>query len=144
MESMAPLEKELFNLEKRYWQAMKDKDLDTMLSLSDDPCMIAGAQGVSSIDKKTFADMMKAANYTLHDFELDDEEFQVRVLNNDTAILAYKVREDLTVDNESLSFEAAEASTWVRRDGKWVCALHTESLAGDPFGRDRVQSAKGM
>jgi hypothetical protein len=28
-------------------------------------------------------------------------------------------------------------STWVRRNGGWVCALHTESILGDPFGRDK-------
>jgi hypothetical protein len=47
------------------------------------------------------------------------------------------VREQLTVDGNPLTLEAADASTWVRRDGRWVCALHTESIAGDPFGRDR-------
>jgi hypothetical protein len=25
----------------------------------------------------------------------------------------------------------------VRRGGRWVCALHTEAIAGDPYGRDR-------
>jgi hypothetical protein len=33
--------------------------------------------------------------------------------------------------------KAADSSTWVRRDGRWVCAVRTESLSGDPFGRDR-------
>jgi len=23
----------------------------------------------------------------------------------------------------------------VRRGGRWLCAAHTESIAGDPFGR---------
>lgn len=137
------VEKEVFDLEKKYWQAMKDQDLDTMLALSDDPCIVAGAQGFASVDKKSLAEMMKAPNYTLHNYEIGDD-YQVRILGEDTAIVAYKVREDLTVDNEPLSFEAAESSTWVRRDGKWLCALHTEALSGDPFGRDRVHSAKGM
>jgi hypothetical protein len=22
-------------------------------------------------------------------------------------------------------------------EGQWVCAVHTEAIAGDPFGRDR-------
>ena len=47
----------------------------------------------------------------------------------------------VTVDGEPVSLEAADVSTWVRRDGRWLCALHTESLAGDPFGRDRQPSA---
>ncbi|MGZ5279161.1 MAG: nuclear transport factor 2 family protein [Pseudobdellovibrionaceae bacterium] len=137
------IEEELIGLEKEYWQAMMDKDIDTMLSLSDDPCIVTGAQGFASIDKNSFAEMMNSSNYTLHNFEIDDD-FQVRMLGQDTAVVAYKVREDLTVDNQPISFEASDASTWVRRNGKWVCALHTESILGDPFGRDRVQSAKGM
>ena len=27
------------------------------------------------------------------------------------------------------------------KDGRWVCALHTESLKGDPYGRDRRPAA---
>jgi len=137
------IEQELFGLEKKYWQAIKDKDMDTMLSLSDDPCIVAGPQGFASIDKQNLTEMMNSSNYTLHNFEIDDD-FEVRLLGQDTAIVAYKVREDLTVDNQPISFEASDTSTWVRRNGKWTCALHTESIIGDPFGRDRVQSAKGM
>ena len=53
------------------------------------------------------------------------------------AVIAYKVIEDLLVDGAPLTLEASDASTWVRQDGRWLCALHTESVAGDPFGRDR-------
>jgi hypothetical protein len=35
-----------------------------------------------------------------------------------------------------------DSSTWVRRNGCWLCALHTEAIAGDPFGRDRQRSSK--
>jgi hypothetical protein len=63
----------------------------------------------------------------------------VRLLGDDTAIVAYTVHEELTVDGKPVSIDAADTSTWVRRDGRWLCALHSESLAGDPFGRDRPQ-----
>ncbi len=59
------------------------------------------------------------------------------MLRDDVAIVAYKVRESLTVAGKSMMLEAAAASTWIRNDGRWVCVLHTESIAGDPFGRDR-------
>jgi hypothetical protein len=59
------------------------------------------------------------------------------MLADDVAIVAYKVTEDLTVQGKPVHLEAADSSTWVRRDGRWVCALHTEAIAGDPFGRDR-------
>jgi len=53
------------------------------------------------------------------------------------AIVAYKVKEELTVDGKPVTLEAADASTWLRRGDSWVCSLHTESIIGDPFGRDR-------
>ena len=128
--------KELLELEKRYWQALKDNDVQTALSLTDDQCIVTGAQGVGNIDKKSLENMLTQPSYTVDDFELDDD-MQVHLLNNDVAIVAYKVHEELTVDGKPVSIDAADASTWVRRNGRWVCALHTESIAGDPFGRDR-------
>ena len=130
------MEKELLDLERQYWQAIKERDIDTILRLSDDPCLVTGAQGAATIDRKTMAAMMKAPSWKLEDFEVKDDA-QVRMLRDDVAILAYKVSEKLTVEGKPVTLEAADASTWVRRNGSWVCALHAESVAGDPFGRDR-------
>ncbi len=129
------VEKELLELETQYWQALKDKDGDAALRLTDEPVIIAGAQGVGRVDKRALAAMMDAAPYALEAFELRDAE--VRMLRDDVAIVAYEVRERLVIDGKPVTFDAADSSTWVRRDGKWVCALHTESILGDPFGRDR-------
>jgi hypothetical protein len=114
--------------------------VDAALALTDEPCIVAGAQGVGPIDHRTYVDMIQNAPWTIVDFDIADD-VQVRVLGDDTAILAYKVHEELMVDGEQISFDAADTSTWVRRDGRWLCAMHTESLAGDPFGRDRSSSA---
>ena len=129
------VEQELLGLERQYWQAIKDKDGEAAMRLTDDPCIVTGAQGVGRIDRQTLGAMMVRAPYTLDEFEI--EQPQVRLLRDDVAILAYKVRERLTVDGKPVVLEAADSSTWVRRDGRWVCALHTEALTGDPFGRDR-------
>src|ERR1041384_8223687 len=98
------LEKELLELEKQYWQAIKDKDVDTAMRLSDDPCIVTGAQGVGSLDRKSLGSMLKAARYTLNDFELKDDA-QVRLLGNDVAILAYNVHEDLTVEGKPVTLD---------------------------------------
>jgi len=129
------VENQLLDLEKQYWQAIKDGDVDAAMRLTDDPCIVAGAQGIGRMDKQAMATMMENASYTLDEFRVKDA--QVRLLRDDVAILAYKVHEKLTVDGKPVTIEAADSSTWVRRDGRWVCALHTEALAGDPFGRDR-------
>jgi ketosteroid isomerase-like protein len=130
-----PIEAQLLDHEKQYWQAIKDRDVQAAMRLTDDPCIVTGAQGIARITRAAFAGMLQAGGWTLHEFTLS--EVQVRVLSEDAAIIAYKVKELLTVDGTSLTLEAADSSTWVRRDGQWMCALHTEALPGDPFGRDR-------
>jgi ketosteroid isomerase-like protein len=129
-------ERELIDLERQYWNALKEKDIDTAIRLTDDPCIVTGAHGVMRIDRKTFERMMRDASWTINEFEIKDDP-DVRLVNGECAIVAYKIHEKLTVDGEPVSVDAADASTWVRRNGNWVCALHTEAIAGDPFGRDR-------
>jgi uncharacterized protein (TIGR02246 family) len=129
------LANELLDLEKQYWQAIKERDVDAAMRLTDEECIVTGAQGVGRMNKQSLSQMLKDASYTLNTFELKNPE--MRQLRDDVAILAYKVHEELTVDGKSVKLDAADASTWVRRDGRWLCALHAESLTGDPFGRDR-------
>jgi uncharacterized protein (TIGR02246 family) len=129
-------DRELVELERRYWQALKDGDLAAALELTADPCIVTGAQGLGLLGHDMFTAMMQQATWTLDRYELGD--MQVRMLGDDTAVVAYTVHEELTVDGAPVSFDAADTSTWVRRDGRWVCAAHTESLRGDPFGRDRT------
>lgn len=133
---MELITRELVELERQFWQALKDKDTNAAVRLTDEPCIVTGAQGVESIDHNTFRGMMEGANWVLEDFSF--ENTTARLLSDDVAIVAYKVKEKLLVDGKPLTLEAADTSTWIRRDGQWRCAMHTEAIAGDPFGRDRV------
>jgi len=135
MEAKA-LESQLLKLERQFWQSMKDGDADAATRLTDFPCIVAGAQGVASVDQKTFKSMMGGGEWTLEEFKLG-EDAQVRMLSDDVAVIAYKVREKLTVDDKPVTLEAADASVWVKRGDRWLCAMHTEALTGDPYGRDR-------
>lgn len=130
-----PTEKTIVDLETKYWQAIKDNDGESALALNDDPVVVTGAHGVGSIDRKTFAAMMKQSNWSLEDFKLD--KIEVRVLSDECAIIAYNIHEKMIVDGKPLELDAADTSTWVKRNGEWKCAMHTEALKGDPFGRDR-------
>jgi hypothetical protein len=132
-------EQEIVQLEKNYWQGMKDKDVATCERLTDFPCLIAGPHGISRVPKEKFRGIMESANYTLDKFELKESE--VRMLTDDVAVHAYKVHEDLTVEGQPITMDASQSSTWIRRNGRWTCALHTESILGDPFGRDRKKAA---
>lgn len=130
------LEQELIAAEQRYWQALQDNDVETALRLTDFPCLVTGPQGIGLVDEKAFASMMKDAQYSVDRFRFGDE-VKVRVVSDDVAIVAYTAHEELTVEGAQIALDLVDASTWIRRDGAWRCAVHTESLAGDPFGRDR-------
>ena len=132
---MNPFDQELRGLESRYWDAIQHKDGGSLSGLTDDTCISVGAQGVRALDGAQVGAMLDQANYELQHFEIADRAYQVRQIADDVAILAYEVHEDVVVDGKPESLDAFDASVWVRRDGGWRCALHTESLKGDPFGR---------
>ena len=134
------LENELIELETQFWNSMKKKDVQAAARLADDPCIVTRAQGVAQIEKTTFVKMMESGNWTLHDFRID--EAKVQRLSADVAIIGYKVHEELTVDGKPVALDAVDASTWVKKNGRWVCAMHTESILGDPYGRDRSSSGR--
>jgi hypothetical protein len=128
---------ELLDQEQRFWQAMQDKDPDATGGMTDDQSIVVGAQGASTINPAQMSKMTSEGKWQLKKFEIDGKSAQVRMLTDDIALVAYHVTEQVTVDGQDLAIEANDASVWVRRGGAWRCALHTESLAGDPFGRDR-------
>ena len=128
-------EQEIIDVETQFWNAIRDGDADAASKLVNETCLITGAQGNSAIDPKMFAKLMEDPKWTLHEFSF--EKPIVSFLDDDTAVIAYTVTERLTVEGKPLTLKAADASTWVRRNGRWLCALHTESVLGDPYGRDR-------
>ena len=124
-------------LERRFWDAMKDRDGFSAMGLSDDPTVVVGVQGVGEIPRTALGAMLEAATWQLLSYDIED--FLVREVAPGTVITAYKVIEELTVDEKPLSLEAYDSSVWVEHDGRWLCSLYTESLAGDPFGRDKTK-----
>lgn len=134
--TMTVSRQEVLQLEDRYWQAMKDRDVDAALQLTADPCVIAGASGVARVDHETYVQLMRGAAWEIRDVTISDAE--VTMLTDDVASVVYRVREDLMVDGTPVTLDAADSSVWVRRNGAWLCALHTESVLGDAYGRDRT------
>jgi hypothetical protein len=131
-------ERELLDNEKRFWDAMKEKDGRKAARMTDDGCIVVGAQGVSAIDSKTMEKLTVEGKWELKQYAFDEKNAQVKFIGDDVAIVAYKVNEQVVVDGKALPINANDSSVWVRRNGEWLCTLHTESLAGDPYGRDRT------
>lgn len=131
-------ERAVVDAERAYWQSIQDKDAQMAWRLTDEACLLVGSQGVRRVERETFTRMLESSDWMLQRFELSDVD--VRMVGPDVAVIGYKVHEELTVEGKPVSLDAADASTWIRRGDGWVCTLHTESILGDPFGRDRRPS----
>lgn len=127
MENQENANKEILGLEKKFWQAMVDKDVDTAVSLTDFPCIVTSSHGMMAVDKSKFQEMLQSPEGQIRSFNFNEDEAEVRMIGADTAIVAYKVRSKFVKDGQEVEIDAIDTSTWVRRDGKWTCAMHTET-----------------
>ena len=130
-------EQQIIELEKKFWQSIVDNDVNASVAMLDEGSVVTGAQGVLRMSHDDYRKMAEqgAGTFDLKSFKLDD--VQVSFPTKDVAVIAYKVTENMDVEGKPLTLKAADATTWVRKNGEWLAALHTELLLGDPFGRDR-------
>jgi hypothetical protein len=133
---------ELLQVESRYWDSMKDRDPREAEELTGEDCILVGAQGVMAVSGEMVAKMLEDGSWNIDRYTLDESKAQVRMIRDDIAIVAYPVHEELNVEGKKVALDAFDSTVWVKKNGKWVTVLHTESLAGDPFGRDKKKPAQ--
>lgn len=130
------IDKEILALEREYWDAMVRKDPEPPSRLTADECLVVGPPGVTTVKGKDIAQMV-----TSHQGRIKSYDFSnVSCLKVDpnTAILAYHVKEEVEMEGKAFTVEANDATLWTKREGRWVSAFHTESIQGDPWGRDKT------
>jgi hypothetical protein len=135
-------DQELVALERQYWDALKDRDARTVGRLTAEDSTIAGASGVSGIDPRSISKMVVDAPYTIKSYRIDPQSTRINRLCDEAVAISYGVHEDLEVDGKPIQLDAFDTSVWKKTDNGWTCVLHTESIKGDAFGRDRTQGWK--
>jgi hypothetical protein len=116
--------------ETAFWQSMVDKNPDKAMGMIAEECLIAGPMGSMKITPQKYADMTKAGQWRLDSFEFSD--VNVIFPNEDSAIVAYKVRQQGEMKGKPMDMTCSDASTWVREGREWKCALHTETILDQP------------
>ena len=71
--------------------------------------------------------MAEKGSMVIKSFKLSD--MHVTHPNADTAVLTYRVKQSMAQRGESKETEQemADSSVWLRRDGEWLCVMHTET-----------------
>ncbi|MGO4550824.1 nuclear transport factor 2 family protein [Lysobacter sp. 2RAF19] len=122
---MPETDQDLIALEKRFWQSMVDRDTDVALGLLAEPALMVSSHGAMQFDHAGYRKMAEDPRHALKAFDLSN----TRVLrpSDDVAIVTYEVDQTTTMSDREERVRMSDSSTWVRRDGKWLCAIHTES-----------------
>lgn len=115
------MKSEIIKLEKKYWDAMASQDYETVRNLTKFPCIVAGKQGVMSIDEPTYKKMFEqGSGRKMKVKSISQEQIET---GEDHALLGYLIE----LDYDGKAMKCACTSTWIKEDNKWLCAMHTES-----------------
>ena len=116
---------EIMELERRFWQAMQDMDLDAAVALLDaQPTSVTGG-GVHHFNPDQYRAMALAGNARITSFELFDE--QVVFPLPDVAVATYTARQCFSMDGERHEMMVYDTTTWVRKGDRWLACAHTET-----------------
>ena len=122
-------QQDIMELERRFWQAMVEMDVDTAVSLLDDESVSVSGGGIHHFDPAQYRAMALAGNARITAFRFSEE--RVIFPTPDVAIASYKVDQSFTLDGTSHDMVVYDTTTWVRKDGRWKASAHTETPRQD-------------
>jgi hypothetical protein len=120
------METQIMELEKKYWQGMENHDYETVKNLTRFPCIIAGKNGVQSIDETKFKEMFESGDGDKIKV-LNFSDIETQLVAEDAAVIAYSIELGLMDNEQKDPMKCACTSTWIKENNNWVCVLHTEA-----------------
>ena len=130
---MSGNKQQIIDLETRFWQSMKNKDVETAKSLIAREGLVTGPMGTMTINPEKYAQMTRDGQWTLNNFEMKNVE--VVQPTDDSAIIAYEVHQTGDMKGQPMDLRCADSSVWVKEQGSWMCVLHTETILQDANAR---------
>ncbi len=118
---------EIQRLEQAFWQSMVDREPSVATGMITEPALMVSGHGPMSFDHDGYLKMANNESHRLVEFSLSDMD--VLFPKDDVAIATYRAHQKLEMEGKPMEFDSIDSSTWVRVDGAWKCAAHTESEA---------------
>lgn len=117
---------EILEQEKKYWSGMENHDFDLVKGLTRFPCIVAGKNGIRSVDPDSFKKMFEShRNVTIKAKNISGVETQM--LSGNVAIIGYLVELEFESGGNKSTSKCACTSTWQRENDKWLVAIHSET-----------------
>ena len=118
---------EIERLEREFWRSLVDRDVDTATRLLAPEALMVSSHGTMRFDPDEYAKMLQDPGHGLLDYRLSDMD--VLFPTDDIAIATYRAQQTMQMDGQRMQQDVVDSSTWVRANGGWKCAAHTESEA---------------
>lgn len=113
----------LINLEKRAWQARKDKDDKHLYILTTKDAINIGEFGVAN--QSAILKSVARPKCEIKDYKI--ENFGVTIFNANTALLTYKAEQDSICDDQAKLLSLWLSSLYLKRNGRWLNAFRQET-----------------
>lgn len=119
----------LKELEHKFWQSMVDNDTDAALALLEDPALMVSTHGSMMFDHAGYRRMAEHGSMVLTSYDISDMD--IVFPSESTAILSYDVQQVVQPRGKKEDFvqQMHDTSTWVRKNNRWKCVMHTETPA---------------
>jgi ketosteroid isomerase-like protein len=118
---------EIERLEHAFWKSLVDRDADAARGMLAPEALMVSAHGTMRFDPAQYEKMLLDPKHGLLEYTLSDMD--VLFPTDDTAIATYRAHQKMRMDGREMAQDVVDTSTWVRVDGAWKCAAHTESEA---------------
>src|SRR6476620_11576129 len=127
MTTATNLKREIFDLEKQYWEASKQADAKNLGRLTADNFTFVMGEGIMQFDRNSFVDMMTKEGMKITSFSLDEGTAKVHELSPDVALLTYKSHIEYDEGGKHNQGDSYTTSIWQRRGSTWQCAAVTDT-----------------
>ena len=116
---------EIERLERAFWQSLVDRDADAARNMLAPQALMVSSHGTLRFDPAQYEKMLLDPQHGLLEYTLSDMD--VLFPNDDVAIATYRAHQKMRMDGREMDQDVVDSSTWVKVDGAWKCAAHTES-----------------
>jgi hypothetical protein len=122
------LKADLVAMERKAWEAWKNKNADFFRTYLSDDAINNGREGVETKDQIVRG--VATDDCEVRSYSFDEGSFALRRIDADAAILTYKANQDYTCNGRVGPTPVWVSTVYVKRRGKWLNMLYQETQAG--------------
>ena len=127
MTTATDLKREIFDLEKQYWEASKKADAKELGRLTADNFTFVMGEGIMGFSRPEFVDMMTKEGMKITGYTLDEKTARIHEISPDVALLTYKSHIEYDEGGKHNQGDSYTTSIWQRRGNTWQCAAVTDT-----------------